>query len=104
MRYKLTFVAGFATGYVLGAQAGRERYDELMRAFRQLKDNPSVQETAGVLQAQATSAFESAKRVVSDKVTTRVGGAEVTEPVPPPAPYPTEVTPPIRPDGETPTP
>ena len=26
MRYRLTFVAGLALGYVLGTRAGRERY------------------------------------------------------------------------------
>jgi hypothetical protein len=27
---KLTFATGLATGYVLGAKAGRERYDQIM--------------------------------------------------------------------------
>jgi hypothetical protein len=32
MRTLMTFLVGAAVGYVLGAQAGRERYDQLVRA------------------------------------------------------------------------
>lgn len=84
MLKRLTFAAGFGAGYVLGARAGRTRYDMILRAVRDLKDNPSVQETAGVLQAQATTAFDTAKKAVSDKVTHKVGGRDATAPPFPP--------------------
>ena len=29
MRTKVTFLAGFATGYVLGSRAGRARYEQI---------------------------------------------------------------------------
>ena len=61
MRYKITFVAGLATGYVLGTKAGRKRYDTITDGMRRLIDSPAVQETAGVLQAQASGAFASAR-------------------------------------------
>jgi hypothetical protein len=47
-----TFLLGVAVGYVLGARAGRERYDELVRAYRRLKDHPAVQGVAGVVRAK----------------------------------------------------
>ncbi|WP_052852257.1 hypothetical protein [Streptomyces avicenniae] len=39
---KLTFIAGAAVGYVLGARAGRERYEQLRAAARRLAENPAV--------------------------------------------------------------
>lgn len=68
MRYKLTFLVGLAVGYVLGTRAGRERYEQIKRSARRVADNPSVQETAGVLQAQASGLTDQARRKVSDKV------------------------------------
>lgn len=85
IRHKVTFAAGFALGYTLGAKAGRERYDQIMRMVRGAAENPAVQEAAGVLQAQASGIVDSAKRTVSDKVAQTVGGRTVT---PDPAPYP----------------
>ena len=34
MRYKASFITGVAAGYVLGARAGRERYEKIKRAAR----------------------------------------------------------------------
>ncbi len=47
-----TFVLGVAVGYVLGTRAGRERYDQLVRAYRTLVDHPMVQGAAGVVRAK----------------------------------------------------
>jgi len=68
MRYKATFVMGFATGYVLGAKAGRERYEQIMRTARGLSESPTVQSAAGVLQAQATNLVGTAKQAVVDRL------------------------------------
>lgn len=68
MRYKATFVIGFATGYTLGARAGRERYEQIRRTMRGLSENPAVQSAAGVLQAQASSLVGSARDRVLDKL------------------------------------
>lgn len=61
MSFKLTLALGFALGYVLGSKAGRERYEQIMRSARKLKDNPSVQGAAGMLQAQADNALGAVK-------------------------------------------
>jgi hypothetical protein len=47
-----TLVLGIAVGYVLGTRAGRERYDQLVRAYRTLVDHPMVQGAAGVVRAK----------------------------------------------------
>ncbi len=58
---KLSFVLGFGVGYVLGSKAGRQRYEQLLRSWRQLRDNPAVQEAAGLVQARAESALDAVK-------------------------------------------
>ncbi len=68
MRYRLTFLLGLGAGYVLGARAGRERYDQLMRSFREAKEQPGVQSAAGVVAAQASGIAQKAKSAVAAKV------------------------------------
>ncbi|MFD3684701.1 hypothetical protein ACFWTE_07775 [Nocardiopsis sp. NPDC058631] len=63
MRYRITFVAGLAIGYVLGAKAGRARYEQLARTARKVADSPVVQEVAGLVGAQVSNAG----RTVYDK-------------------------------------
>jgi hypothetical protein len=42
MRFRAGLIIGGAVGYVLGARAGRERYDQIMRASRRLRTHPAV--------------------------------------------------------------
>ncbi|OLT27407.1 hypothetical protein BJF83_02245 [Nocardiopsis sp. CNR-923] len=63
MRYRITFAAGLAVGYVLGAKAGRARYEQLVRTARKVADSPVVQEVAGLVGAQVSNAG----RTVYDK-------------------------------------
>ncbi|MCZ2819730.1 hypothetical protein O2V63_05250 [Modestobacter sp. VKM Ac-2977] len=58
---KLSFLAGFGAGYVLGAKAGRERYEQIRRAYNHAKDDPRLQTAAGVAQARADAAVDSVK-------------------------------------------
>ncbi|HTF12429.1 MAG TPA: hypothetical protein VK659_30090 [Asanoa sp.] len=53
MRGKLWFVGGLAAGFVLGARAGREKYEEIVQQARKMMDHPTVQEAKGTAQAQA---------------------------------------------------
>lgn len=43
MRGKLLLVVGLTAGYVLGAKAGRGRYEQIKRATSTFWDNPRVQ-------------------------------------------------------------
>jgi hypothetical protein len=56
MAAKLTLLAGFGAGYVLGARAGRDRYDQIASKAQELWRDPRVQEKAG-----------QAQRLVKDK-------------------------------------
>jgi hypothetical protein len=74
---RITFLAGIGVGYVLGAQAGRERYEQLKQLARKAAENPSLQQTAGALQAQAQATAKTA----ADKATSgmRKGASRVTK-------------------------
>jgi hypothetical protein len=68
MRYRLTFVAGVALGYVLGTRAGRERYEQLKKSARQVAQNPAVRNTAESAAQQGRVFAGRAYHVVSDRV------------------------------------
>src|SRR6476620_1361920 len=53
MRGKLIFITGVGVGYVLGTRAGRERFDQMVAQARKFWESPTVQEAAGLVQAQA---------------------------------------------------
>lgn len=72
MRYRLTFLAGLALGYVLGTKAGRERYEQLKKSARQIAQNPAVRNTAETAAQQGRSYAGKALHTVSDKVGDRV--------------------------------
>ena len=46
MRFRLGLVIGFGAGYVLGARAGRQRYEQLRAFWNQLTGSPTVQRAA----------------------------------------------------------
>jgi hypothetical protein len=58
---KLSFLVGFGAGYVLGAKAGTERYEQIRRAWEHAKDNPQLQGLAGMAQARADGVLNSAR-------------------------------------------
>jgi hypothetical protein len=78
MRGKLWFVGGVAVGFVLGARAGREKYDELVLNARKMWDHPTVQEAAGVVQAQANRLYHEGKETVTDKLGNTKLGEKLT--------------------------
>ncbi len=41
---KLLLLTAFGAGYVLGAKAGKERYEQIRVAFLRVKTDPTVQE------------------------------------------------------------
>jgi hypothetical protein len=58
---KLSFIAGFGAGYVLGARAGRERYEQIRKSWDNAKDDPRLQGLAGMAQARADAVMSSVK-------------------------------------------
>jgi len=72
MRYRLTFIAGLATGYVLGARAGRERYEQLRKTAQRITQNPAVRNTAESAALTGREAASKAFGTVSAKVGDRL--------------------------------
>ena len=64
---KLTFAVGFGVGYVLGSRAGRQRYEQIARLARKVKDSPAVQGAAGTLQAQAENAISTVRHKLGNE-------------------------------------
>jgi hypothetical protein len=69
---KMTMLVSGGIGYVLGARAGRERYEQIRSTALKIKGNPKVQATA----AKAADAAKDAAPVVKDKVTEVAGAAK----------------------------
>jgi hypothetical protein len=78
MRYRLTFITGVAVGYVLGARAGRERYEQLRKTAQQTSQNPAVRNAVQSAVQTGRGAAVKAAGVVSAKVGDRLPSA-VTE-------------------------
>ncbi|MFJ6750490.1 MULTISPECIES: YtxH domain-containing protein [unclassified Streptomyces] len=72
MRYRLTFILGLATGYVLGTRAGRERYEQLRKAAQRVAQNPAVRNTAESAALSGREAASKAFGTVSAKVGDRL--------------------------------
>ena len=70
MLKKLVFVAGLGIGFVLGARAGRERYEKLKAQAQEVARNPKVQDTAEKVTEQAKETAKQASTTLRDKLST----------------------------------
>ncbi|WP_165988503.1 hypothetical protein [Streptomyces sp. YIM 98790] len=66
---KLMFIAGAAVGYVLGARAGRERYEKIAGTARNVASNPAVRNSVD----SAVQAGRQAAARAADMVSHRAG-------------------------------
>jgi hypothetical protein len=66
MRYKATFIAGFAAGFLAGARSGRGAYDKIVSAGQKVASHPKVQQATSAAQAKATEAAKSAAAKAPD--------------------------------------
>jgi hypothetical protein len=48
MRFRLGLMVGGAIGYVLGARAGRQRYEDIRRWWAAARRNPSMEQVTNV--------------------------------------------------------
>jgi uncharacterized protein YgiB involved in biofilm formation len=65
---KLSFFVGFGAGYVLGAKAGNERYEQLRRLYDNLVSSPSFQQATGKAKGAVGTGLEQAKEKASESV------------------------------------
>lgn len=78
MKGKILFVAGAAAGYVLGARAGRKRYEQIASAAGRFWRTQPVQDVAGAVggaaKTQLSSVSDKAYEVVRSVVVKAVSG------------------------------
>lgn len=67
MLKKLTLVVGFGAGYVLGARAGKERYQQIEGKFREVAGMPAVQSATANVKDTAVEVAGTAKQTINDK-------------------------------------
>jgi hypothetical protein len=65
---KLSLAAAFGAGYVLGAKAGTQRYQQIAGTFRDLAGMPAVQDVTHTLADTANQLGDKAKATVNEKV------------------------------------
>jgi hypothetical protein len=68
MGFKLGYVAGMATGYYLGAKAGRQRYDQINRTIAKVKRSDTYEDVTEMAKAKVEEAAEKAKEVIEEGV------------------------------------
>lgn len=89
MRLRLGLIIGFAIGYVLGAKAGRERYEQISRLYQQMSGSQPAQQIGAEVREAATKAGHTIEQKASEgvgKVTEmarRNGGDDPVPPTPP---------------------
>jgi hypothetical protein len=68
MAGNLKLLGGLAAGYVLGARAGRERYERITEATRRLAERPEVREFTGKVRSRLGAGLEKAAGTASDRL------------------------------------
>jgi hypothetical protein len=68
MAGNLKLLAGLAAGYVLGARAGRERYERIAEATRRLAERPEVRELTGKVRSGLGAGLEKAADTAAERL------------------------------------
>lgn len=57
-RLRFGLIVGLATGYILGARAGRERYEQIARVARRVQSSPTYSRVSSKVNAAVGLGFE----------------------------------------------
>ncbi len=68
MRGRLGVFIGFGAGYVLGAKAGRERYEQLRRLYDNVTASPAFRQATGLAKDAMGTGLEQAKDLANESV------------------------------------
>jgi hypothetical protein len=75
MKGKVLFVVGLGVGYVLGARAGRARYEQIRKAAENVWNQPAVQQGVDTVKDFAMTRVGDLSDTVLDGVKNLVGNA-----------------------------
>src|SRR5437588_7269259 len=90
MRFRLGMAVGFASGYYLGARAGRERYEQINKTIRKVKGSETFDVAADKARAVVDLGMERARDAVESTISsaTRNGAGDMGHRSPPAFPNP----------------
>jgi hypothetical protein len=70
MRFRLGLLIGLAVGYVLGAKAGKERYDQIVSTAKRFTEIDSVQRASDKVKQTVGEGMTSASEAIRNTVET----------------------------------
>jgi len=68
MRGRLGVFVGFGAGYVLGAKAGRERYEQLRRLYENIQASPTFRQATSAARDAVGTGLDQARDLASDGI------------------------------------
>ena len=68
MRIRVTFLAGFAAGFVAGTRVGRERYEQMVNMGKKAAAHPAVQKATRAAGAKATGLTRTAGQKAAERM------------------------------------
>lgn len=68
MRGRLGLFVGFGAGYVLGAKAGRERYEQMRRLYENIQASPAFRQATSAARGAVETGFDQARDLASEGI------------------------------------
>lgn len=72
---KAMFLTGAAVGYVLGARAGRERYEQICRVTSSVRGNPKIQQATETVSQRGSEVVHKVTDTAAEKAQSMAGVA-----------------------------
>ena len=66
MKFRLGLIIGFAIGYVLGAKAGKERYQQIVSAYRSVAQTDTVRTISDQVRSSVADGMHATSRTLRD--------------------------------------
>ena len=66
MRGRLGLFVGFGAGYVLGAKAGRERYEQLRRLYENIQASPAFRQATSAAREAVETGLDQARDLATE--------------------------------------
>jgi hypothetical protein len=70
-----SLILGMGVSYVLGAKAGRQRYEQIQRMWRRASDSPAFQDAADKVKGAAAFGLERARDKAAEGISLAVNNA-----------------------------
>jgi hypothetical protein len=68
MRIRVTFLAGFAAGFIAGTRVGRERYEQMVQMGKKAAEHPAVRRAARVAGSAAAGVTKTAGQKAAEQM------------------------------------